>query len=447
VLSATVAVAVIATLGAVPAGATATCGFADGVVSVALPADGDSARLTIGTGADAGRILFGVGDATATRCGTAATATTDTVSAIGADGTQSFRISLSGGPFAPGVTVEADGSSEIEFLVDLGEGTDDELTVAGDAVADQIVLGTGGLNVNAAESADDIDVTAAGVERFSLEGNAGNDLLSGGGGEGTGDAVIAGRLTLRGGEDNDTLTGGAGNDVLNGGPGSDHLDGGPGADTASYFGASAGVAASLDAGTATGGDGADTLVSLENLTGSAFADALTGDEGDNVLTGLEGDDEIEGLEGEDAAGYLLAPSGVTVDLAAGTATGGHGADTLSGIEKVLGSAFDDVLLGDTAANTLVAGSGDDEVAGSDGNDVLQGGPGVDLLRGDDGNDSILGQGGNDDVRGGGGNDALRGGGGDDALLGGAGNDNLRGGPMTDACDGGPGFDQIHSCEA
>ena len=77
VLSATVVVAVVATLGVVPAGATATCGFASGMVSVALPADGDSARLTVGTGTDAGRILFGVGDATATPCGTATTATTD----------------------------------------------------------------------------------------------------------------------------------------------------------------------------------------------------------------------------------------------------------------------------------------------------------------------------------------------------------------------------------
>ena len=54
VLSSTVVVAVVATLGAVPAAATATCGFAGGIVSVALSGDGDSARLTVGTGADAG---------------------------------------------------------------------------------------------------------------------------------------------------------------------------------------------------------------------------------------------------------------------------------------------------------------------------------------------------------------------------------------------------------
>lgn len=428
-----------------PAQAAAVCSYAGGVASVSMPADGDTGRLTLGTTADAGKIFFGVGDATPVPCGTATVNNTDTVNVSGSDGAQALRLSLAGGPFAPGASTEPDGTSEIEFAVDLGAG-EDELTIAGGSAADHIVAGLLGLNLNAGETVDDVDVTVAGVERLDLEGNAGNDALSGGGGDGTGDALIAGRFAVRGGGDDDTLTGGSGNDVLSGGPDADQLDGGDGTDTASYFGAPAAVTASLDSGSASGGDGVDTLLAMENLTGSAFADVLTGDDGDNVLTGLTGDDAIHGLGGSDAAGYLLAASGVTVDLGLGTATGGHGADALDGIENVVGSAFDDVVTGDAATNTLIGGDGNDQLSGAEGNDAIQGGSGTDTLRGGGGNDGLAGQGGNDEMIGGSGNDALRGGGGDDHLLGGTGNDALRGGPMSDVCNGGPGTDQVRSCE-
>ncbi len=442
-----VVVVLLAAMTAVPAAATATCGFADGSVTVTLPADGDTARLVVGTGADEGMILFGVGEATAVRCGTAAVTTTDTVVVSGDDGTQEFRISLAGGPFAPGATAEPDGSSEIEFAVDLGGGEDDNLTIAGGVAGDHLVVGVDGVNLNAGEAADDVDVTVAGAERLNVEGNADNDLLSGAGGEGTGGAFVDGRLALRGGAGDDSLTGGPGNDILNGGLGADHLDGGPGVDTASFFGAPAGVSVSLDAGTTSGGDGADTLVGLENVTGSAFADTLIGDEGDNVLTGLEGDDTIDGLGGIDAAGYLLAESAVTVDLEAGTSSGGHGADALTGVENVLGSNFGDSLVGDGGANQIIGGPGVDAIRGGGGNDHLLGGDGDDRLLGGAGNDGIAGQAGNDTMRGGSGNDTMRGGGGDDVLFGGPGNDALRGGPAEDTCSGGPGTNQVHSCEA
>ena len=49
----------------------------------------------------------------------------------------------------------------------------------------------------------------------------------------------------------------------------------------------------------TGGAGSDTLISIENLTGSAFDDTLTGDGDDNVLSGLAGDDTLDGGAGND----------------------------------------------------------------------------------------------------------------------------------------------------
>jgi Ca2+-binding RTX toxin-like protein len=80
---------------------------------------------------------------------------------------------------------------------------------------------------------------------------------------------------------------------------------------------------------------------------------------------------------------------VTVDLAAGTATG-EGTDTLTGIENVFGSGnFGDTLTGDTQDNALFGSGGDDSVSGGDGNDDLDGGNGTDALDGGIGTDTCL----------------------------------------------------------
>jgi hypothetical protein len=116
----------------------------------------------------------------------------------------------------------------------------------------------------------------------TLNGNAGDDVLIGNGG-------------------NDTLNGGEGDDLLAGGAGNDALNGGNGTDTAIYIDASAGVTVSLAVTNAqnTGGDGTDTLNSIENLIGSAFDDTLTGNSSDNVLNGYAGHDHINGGGGND----------------------------------------------------------------------------------------------------------------------------------------------------
>jgi Ca2+-binding RTX toxin-like protein len=85
--------------------------------------------------------------------------------------------------------------------------------------------------------------------------------------------------------------------------------------------------------------------------------------------------------------YSAYGSGVTVNLAAGTATGFAG---ISGIENVVGSRFNDTLTGDAANDVLIglggndtlqAGSGRDILIGGDGNSALQGGNGEDILIG------------------------------------------------------------------
>ena len=60
------------------------------------------------------------------------------------------------------------------------------------------------------------------------------------------------------------------------------------------------------------------------------------------------------------------------------ASGGDAAgDTLSNIQNLTGSAFNDTLTGDAGANTLAGGDGNDTLQGLGGADVLQGGNGTD----------------------------------------------------------------------
>jgi len=335
-----------------------------------------------------------------------------------------------------------------------------------------------------------------GAGHDSLDGGAGNDTLDGSAGIDTASwagaaaavtvSLAAGTASGGGGSDTltaienvtgsafgDSLTGdgsdnaimaGDGNDLVEGGGGNDALNGGSGSDIASYAGAAAAVIVSLAAGTVSGGAGSDTLTGFEGLTGSAFGDALTGDGGDNAIVGGAGDDLIEGGAGNDTlnggadtdtASYAGTASAVTISLAAGTASGGAGSDTLAEIERLIGSAFNDSLTGDGGANGIYGGTGNDLLDGGLGNDSLDGGMGTDTATwaaaasavtaslgagtasGGGGSDSLTGL---ENLTGSAYDDALTGDVGANALAGGNGNDVLQGGAGNDAIDGGAGTD-------
>jgi Ca2+-binding RTX toxin-like protein len=81
--------------------------------------------------------------------------------------------------------------------------------------------------------------------------------------------------------------------------GGDLLDGGNGTDTATYSEATGSVSVSMS-GWASGGEAAgDTLVSIENINGSEFADVISGDGNANRLDGRGGDDILAGFGGAD----------------------------------------------------------------------------------------------------------------------------------------------------
>lgn len=125
--------------------------------------------------------------------------------------------------------------------------------------------------------------------------------------------------------------------------------------------------------TLNGADGNDVLIGL------AGNDTLDGGNGNDTLLGGTGDDALTGGAGVDTASYSDAAAAVTVSLAvAGAqATGGGGSDTLSGIENLTGSAFNDVLTGDSGANLIAGGAGNDQIDGGAGADAMIGGAGDD----------------------------------------------------------------------
>ena len=82
-----------------------------------------------------------------------------------------------------------------------------------------------GVAVTGVGRADSISSRGACIDRLTVFGLAGDDIMDASGLAATGIA-----LTLDGGEDDDALTGGDGDDNLLGGNGDDVLMGGPGVD-------------------------------------------------------------------------------------------------------------------------------------------------------------------------------------------------------------------------
>ncbi len=241
------------------------------------------------------------------------------------------------------------------------------------------------------------------IRAYAVDAGATAATVNAGSGAGAGERVgDAGDNVLVGSSIADVLRGLGGDDILDGRGGDDLLDGGAGRDTASYATALGGVTVDLTIRGAqnTGAAGLDTLLSIENLIGSAAADRLTGDEGANVLSGGAGDDILDGGDGDDVldggggsdtASYASAKTPVTVDLAitAPQKTGGSGRDTLVSLENLIGSAQGDVLRGDFGANRIDGGKGADKLDGAGGRDVLIGGAGADTLTGGLGADVFL----------------------------------------------------------
>lgn len=236
----------------------------------------------------------------------------------------------------------------------------------------------------------------------NINGNGGSNNIIG--------TALADIIDAKGG--NDFVDAGDGNDVVYGGNGDDTLKGGNGAD---------------------------------QLFGGADNDRLNGGAGNDALDGGTGIDWAEFDGG----------SSVNVDLTAGTAFG-QGTDTLTGIENVLGSSFNDRIKGNAGNNHIMGGAGNDGIHATMGVDIYDGGLGARdavYFRGQPGATASLATGtysfdannhgtmtGVEDLVGGTGNDTLTGDNGANILDGGAGNDTVAGGQGNDTIWGGAGSD-------
>lgn len=321
-----------------------------------------------------------------------------------------------------------------------------------------------------------------------------NDLITG----------SSGNDNLHGSAGNDTINGLGGDDTIDGGAGNDSIDGGANGqfgDTLTFTHATKGVKVDLTAGTVSddGQGGADKIINIEHIVGTAFGDVLTGDANENWFMPGAGDDAIDGAGGQDVVMYEQASSGVTINLQTGIASGNSiGTDSLTSIENAHGSAFKDVITLGNAGGYVFARAGNDSLVGGSGNDLFFGGSGNDTIKGGGGsdtasyaddsfdqgsaiitgrgvtvdlsastgtaidnwgntdtltsienvtgsrfNDSMIGNAGDNHLEGLGGNDTLNGGAGNDVLFGGAGSDALIGGAGNDILDGGAITDRIN----
>ncbi|XP_051529257.1 uncharacterized protein LOC127426464 isoform X2 [Myxocyprinus asiaticus] len=153
----------------------------------------------------------------------------------------------------------------------------------------------------------------------------------------------------------------------------------------------------------TGGNMADYILGnqgSEKIEGFGGNDVIIGEGGDDVLEGGEGEDEIRGGEGDDFiyggggadridggpgvdtvffSGDVRTGSGVTVDLVTGRGGGADAEnDTFTGVERVIGTEFNDLLIGDNEDNQLIGKFGNDTLVPGHGSDLLCGGPGRDF---------------------------------------------------------------------
>ncbi|MEY5097501.1 MAG: hypothetical protein RJA36_220, partial [Pseudomonadota bacterium] len=257
------------------------------------------------------------------------------------------------------------------------------------------------------------DTIYGGEGRDTLNGGDGNDYIDAGA-SAPFSVTMAHNDWISGGAGNDTLLGGAGSDWFAIEAGDDSIDGGVVTDRANYTDFNAirydGAAnltvdlrgitgdGSVGEGKVTSSDGSvgvgvDTVANINYVTTGAGNDLLLGSSAMIIEffdAGL-GDDTIDGgavdpvtLANSNRVYYSSAVAAVTVDLKAGTASGGGGNDKLSNINQVFGSVYNDTLYG-SDSTTLTEG-----LEGGRGDDFIDGRGGFDMARYQSGGDAASG---------------------------------------------------------
>lgn len=206
--------------------------------------------------------------------------------------------------------------------------------------------------------------------------------------------------------------------------------------------------------------------------------AVTSFDAGKLLVSTAGNDTLSGTAANETVTYGHATAPVTVSLAIATQqnTLGAGLDTLTAINNLIGSDFNDNLTGNAQNNALEGGAGNDTLNGAGGADTMAGGSGNDTFvvnhssdvvieflgegidkvnsniayilpsnlenlaltgtlaingTGNDFNNVLTGNSADNELNGQAGNDTLNGGGGNDSLIGWSGADIMQGGTGND----------------
>lgn len=305
-----------------------------------------------------------------------------------------------------------------------------DLAVSGRNGDDTITSGSGDDELYGQGGSDRLN-GGAGLD--FIEGGAGADILNGGdgldwlsyresnsavnvnlttgsvsGGHAQGDTISNFELVL-GSNFNDTITGKTGVNFLEGAGGADTIIGVGDLNFITFYSSPTAVTINLGTNSHSGGHAnGDSYSNIYGVFGSNFNDNLTGDSDDNelwgnlgndtlnggdgndildgsngndtvngqggndTLFGSDGSDDFDGGDGFDSLSFLYSTSGITIDLGAGTSSGGYAAGiTFTNIENIWGSNLADNITGDSNDNVL---------GGLDGIDTLNGGAGNDWFK-------------------------------------------------------------------
>lgn len=231
-----------------------------------------------------------------------------------------------------------------------GDAEDNRITVATSRTGDRLRVSVDGrsqdfdanliqrIGIAAGDGNDSVRISANTTTPVRINGGAGNDRITAGGGE----------AFIQGGEGRDRIRGGRANDVIFGGPGLDQISAGAGDDI---------------------------------VVGGSERDRIRGGLGDDIIFG----DAVNALPPQGPEFELLPFLRANVNELEGNdvISGGRGNDRVysgNGNDRVRGGTGDDLLVGGAGRDALSGQRGDDEIIGGPGRDLLRGGAGADTIR-------------------------------------------------------------------